>query len=515
MQETNLCKGSNHTCHTCIDKLRTIFPDTVIDGKVDFDKLRTILGEDDKVKDERYNFSWNGKSAAFKLAKTPAVGVLHPCKEESKNWDTTKNIYIEGDNLEVLKLLQKSYQNKIKMIYIDPPYNTGNDFVYKDKFRDKLGNYKKNMGQIDETGLSAYELEGRYHTNWLNMIYPRLVLSHNLLSDDGIIFISIDDYEQEKLKIICNEIFGESNFVGTIIRKVMEGGKSDSNGIAIEHEYCHVYAKNDISGINKKLAGHQKHYNKKDKYFNERGYYYLKPLENGGLGYIASMDYPIIGPDKINIYPGGKQGDNGYRWVWSKEKLKKAISIDMIEFIPSQKDKSKYKVYYKIYEKVDTSGRKTIKELPFPSIYLDGYTNRQAINELKTLFDGKRIFDYPKPVSFIKELCKMATDKNSIILDFFSGSATTAQACMQLNSEDNGSRTFIAVQIPDITDKKTEAYKSGYKNICEIGKERIRRAGDKILKQVQDENSSLKTDEEFKKNPDVGFRVFKLDTKNV
>lgn len=493
-----------------IQKLRQIFPDVFTEDKIDFGKLQQVLGEYVEDSTERYNFTWNGKGRALRLSQTPSLGTLRPCKEESKDWDTTQNLYIEGDNLEVLKLLQKSYYGKIKMIYIDPPYNTGKDFVYKDDFHDSLENYKKITGQVDSEGnrvSTNKEASGRYHTDWLNMMYPRLRLARNLLTDDGVIFISIDDNEIENLKKICNEVFGEDNYIGTLIRKVMEGGKSDSKGLAIEQEYCHVYGKNAPHGLYKRESGLLEHYNKKDKYFPDRGYYYLKPLENGGLGYVPTLDYPIVGPDGIDIYPGDYYGDNGYRWVWSKEKFERAMNLDMIVFTQSQKDKNKYKVYYKIYEKVDTDGNLSIKELPYPSLYLDGYTNRQGVNDLKRIFEKERVFDYPKPVSFLSELIKMASKPNDIVLDFFSGSACAAQAVIQTNSEETIQRRFIMVQLPEATDEKSEAYKAGYKNICEIGKERIRRAGEKIKEKNKDKENI--------ENLDIGFKVLKLDTSNI
>ena len=395
------------------------------------------------------------------------------------------------------------------MIYIDPPYNTGSDFIYPDSFIMDNEDYNEGTGYFDEEGNVNYSREngssaGRYHSDWCSMLYSRLMLARNLLSNDGVIFISIDNNELENLKKICSEIFGDSNFIGILIRKVMEGGKSDSSGLATEQEYCLVYGKNGNSGINKKESEHLDHYNKQDEYFLERGYYYLKPLENGGLGYVPSLDYPITGPDGVPIYPGDYHGDNGYRWVWGEEKLKRALDLDMIVFTPSQKDKSKYKVYYKTYEFVDTDGNPSKKYLPYPTLYLDGFTNRQAINDLKRLFD-KRVFDYPKPISFLTELVKMATDKDSIVMDFFSGSAGTAQAVMQTNCTDGGSRKFILVQIPEPCEEKSEAAKAGLSNICEVGKERIRRTERKI----RDENGITA------QNADLGFRVLKLSDSNM
>lgn len=490
-------------------KVAELCPAAVQNGKVDFERLKAELADAvDENARETYEFKWVGKNAAMVEANKPIRKTLRPCKEESKNWDTTENLYIEGDNLEVLKLLEEGYLGKIKMIYIDPPYNTGNDFVYHDNRVQSEEEMNEGIGLFDEEEnrlLSSQfvrntEASGRFHSDWCSMMYPRLKLARDLLTDDGVIFISIDDHEVANLKKICDEVFGY--LIGILVRKVMEGGKSDSSGVAVEQEYCLMYSKNSQSCINKKKMEHQDHYNKKDQYFAERGYYYLKPLENGGLGYIGSLDYAILGPDNKEIYPGGKYGNNGYRWVWSKEKYKKALELDMIEFIPSQKDRYKYKVYYKIYENIDTNGNLSQKELPYPTLYLDGYTNRQAINDLKKLFNN-RVFDYPKPVSFIKILCEMSTNRDSLILDFFSGSATTAHAVMQLNAEDGGNRKFIMVQLPEETDEKSEAYKAGYKNICEIGKERIRRAGDKIVQETG------KTD------LDIGFRVLKVDDSNM
>ena len=459
-------------------------------------------------KEERYQFTWPDKKKSVLLANAPINKTLRPCREESVDFDTTENLYIEGDNLEVLKLLQETYLGKVKMIYIDPPYNTGNDFVYEDDFAQSMDEYLANSGQFDEDGnrmVQNTESNGRFHTDWLNMIYPRLKLAKDLLANDGLIFISIDDNEQENLKKCCDEIFGSQNYIGTLIRKVMEGGKSDSAGLAIEQEYCHIYGKKAPNGLYKKQSEHLDHYNKQDEYFSERGYYYLKPLENGGLGYVPTLDYPITGPDGVDIYPGDYHGDNGYRWVWGKEKVERALKMDMIVFTPSQKDKTKYKVYYKTYEKVDTDGNPAVKQLPYPTLYLDGYTNRQAVNDLKRLFDKTRIFDYPKPISFLQEVVAMASKDNCIVMDFFSGSGSFAQAVIQQNVADGGKRKFILVQLPEETDEKSEAYKAGYKTICEIGKERIRRAGKKIK-----EDNPLTA-----QNLDIGFRVLKCDTTNM
>lgn len=402
-----------------ISKIAELFPSAIkeLNNKllVDFDELKQELSDvllDDKK--EKYELTWPGKKEAYILSNSRTKNTLRPLKNKSNNFELAENIYIEGDNLEALKIIQESYLNKIKCIYIDPPYNTGNDFIYNDNFG--KSNYEEllDSGQIDEFGnrlVSNTQTNGRFHSDWLSMMYSRLKIARNLLREDGVIFISINDCEQENLKKICNEIFGERNFVATLIRKVMEGGKSDSKGIATEHEYCHVYVKNNYDGIYKKKSDKLEHYNKKDQYYEDRGYYYLKPLENGGLGYVPSLDYPIIGPDGVEIYPGDYNGDNGYRWVWSKEKFEKAMKLDMIEFTKSTKNNTKYKVYYKIYEKMDTDGNYAEKELPYSTLYLDGFTNRQAVNDLKRVFDNSRIFDYPKPISFLKEIIKMSFQK--------------------------------------------------------------------------------------------------------
>lgn len=499
-----------------IEKIGALFPSVVTemqgeDGRIkkgiNFEMLKQLLSPDVVEEgDERYEFTWVGKKQAIAEAARPTIKTLRPVKEDSRNWDTTENLYIEGDNLEVLKILQESYLGKIKMIYIDPPYNTGHDFIYRDKFQRSQEEEDQQAGVYDEEDNRLFEnteSNGRFHSDWCSMIYPRLVLARNLLAENGTIFISIDDNEQENLKKCCDEIFGTHNYVGTLIRKVMEGGKSDSTGLAVEQEYCHIYGKNASSGFYRKAAEHLEHYNKRDKYFAERGYYYLKPLENGGLGYVPTLDYPIIGPDGVDIYPGDYHGDNGYRWVWGKDKFERAKKLDMIVFNPSQKDRTKYKVYYKIYEKVDTDGNFVTKELPYSTLYLDGYTNRQAVNDLKNLFNKTRVFDYPKPISFLRELVTMASKDDCIVMDFFSGSGGFAQAVMFQNIVDGGHRKFIMVQLPEPCDEKSEAFKAGYKNICEIGKERIRRAGDKIKAEHPDADL------------DIGFRVFRVDESNM
>jgi len=491
------------------EKLRQLFPEVFTEDKVDFEKLKLTLGESIEVGKERYGMNWPGKADCFKIIQNPSIGTLKLCPEESVNFDNTENLFIEGDNLEVLKLLQKSYYGKVKMIYIDPPYNTGNDFIYPDDYTENLTTYLQYTGQVDAEGKkfsTNTDTEGRFHSKWLNMMYPRLFLAKNLLRDDGVIFISIDDTEVDNLKKICNEIFGEENFISQLIRQTIEGGKQDSQTVQRTHEYCLVYTKSDIRGINRKKIEDFGHYTKEDKYLKERGKYYLKPLENGGLGYVSSLDYSIIGPDNREIYPGGCHGDNGYRWVWSKERVEKAKKLELIEFVRSRSGED-YKVYYKIYQYFNSEGKKIERLTPFKTLYLDGFTNRQGVLQLKSLFKNLRLYDYPKPTSFLKELLLMGSDEDSIILDFFAGSASTAHAVLDLNKEEGGNRKFIMVQLPEICDENSEAHKAGFKTIADIGKERIRR----VIKNIKKEKEKTL----FKnKKLDLGFKVFKLNKSN-
>ena len=518
MENNKIKRDINNVINDNLKALEQLFPSAVKDGQLDIKALKEELGDFEEVGNERYELNWAGKQNAKKMVQQ-GIGnkTLKFLAEDSKNADTTENIYIEGDNLEVLKLSRQNYYNSIKMIYIDPPYNTGNDFVYNDTFKMDKEESDKAEGIISENNEKLQKNQkstNRYHANWLNMMYPRLKLARDLLTDDGVIFISIDDNEQANLKRLCDEIFGEENFINTIIRETIEGGKQDTRTIQQNHDYLLLYSKNNNNlNLNKKEQKDFEHYNKKDEYFNERGNYYLKPLENRGLGYVESLDYPIITEEGDAIFPGGKYGNNGYRWVWSKEKVEKAKKLDMLVILTGSRGEKK--VYYKIYQYVNTDGEKILRKNPYPSLMIGEFSNRKSGNEIRNLFNGKKIFEYSKPSLFIKELLKMATDLNSIILDFFSGSATTAHALMQLNSEDKGNRKYIMVQLPEITDEKLEAFKAGYKNIAEIGKERIRRAGEKIKQEIEEYNSNLKLGEELKKVPDIGFKVFKVDDTNI
>lgn len=477
-----------------IAMLKEIFPDVFAEGKVDFDKLKQVLGAyvDDNA--ERYNFTWNGKGRALRLAQSPSTGTLRPCPEESKDWDTTQNLYIEGDNLEVLKLLQKSYHGKVKMIYIDPPYNTGGDFVYPDDYSDSLENYLRITGQKGDNGAKIStntEASGRYHTDWLNMIYPRLRLARNLLTDDGVIFISIDDNEVENLKKLCCEVFGEANFIASIIWERAYSPVNLKKHFSENHDYTLCFAKNIEYTVCKGLKRSEDangRYSNPDN--DPRGDWKSSDLSVGPI--IQSNVYEIITPSGRKTNP-----PNGYSWRLNKDKFNEYVKDNRIWFGADGNNVPSIKRF--LSEVKNTVTPMTIWK------YADVGHSQDAQQKLKELFCDKAYFTYPKSVILIKRMLELYSDKNSIVLDFFSGSSTTAHAVMQLNTEDCGNRRFIMVQLPEPCDEKSEAYKAGYKNICEIGKERIRRAGDKIK-----EEAGL-----MAQNLDIGFKVFKLDTSNV
>lgn len=500
-----------------IQKIKEQFPNAVTEvlrnGKpalaVDFDILKQELSDaliDER--EERYQFTWPDKRKSVLLANSPISATLRPCREESVNFDTTQNLYIEGDNLDVLKLLQETYLGKIKMIYIDPPYNTGNDFVYKDDFSQSAEEYAESSGQIDEQGNRLFqnnESNGRFHTDWLNMMYPRLKVAKDLLSDDGVIFISIDDNELSNIRKICDEIFNENNFVANIIWQSTAGSNTGENTITTTTENILVYSKSQNRIINRETFENNGKMTFKDEYFERRGFYALDKLDSvrQNLHYSEALNYAIECPDGTFQFPGGgTKPQSGWNYLWSKNKVKWGIDNGFIVFKKTNKG---YTIYNKRYEKVDNQDRPFERGNIFrnfiPSSICTTATGSKNIAEL---FNGKP-FDYPKPIILINKFIKLATKDDSIILDFFSGSATTAHAVMQLNAEDGGNRKFIMVQLPEKCDEKSEAYKAGYKNICEIGKERIRRAG----KKIKEENS------EKAKDLDIGFRVLKLDSSNM
>lgn len=476
-------------------KLAELFPEAIQDGKVDVDVLRAILGEDMGEQRERFGLFWPGKIEAIRAAQTPTTATLSPDFAQSVNWEDTQNIFIEGDNLEVLKILQKHYYGKIKMIYIDPPYNTGRDFVYPDNYADPIGAYLEMTGQIDGGGgrlSSNTETSGRFHSAWLNMMYPRLKLARNLLADDGVIFISIDDNELQSLLQIGKEIFSEECHLGTLVWK-RRGGRQDSNNYALNAEYivvfCRRFDPNLISSETRETTGFVKVH-------KESGRRYKTQLlrkwgSNSRREDRPNLYYPIKAPDGSDLYP--LNGDKEGCWRWSRERMQQAIKDDVIEFLH---DGTKWVAYERIFEDSVAGKRRTS--------FLDSLDLSGGASELKLLLDGD-IFSYPKSVGLIKYLVESVfpTD-NLLVLDFFAGSGTTAHAVMQLNAEDGGNRRCISVQLPEPTDEKTEAFKAGYTTISEITRERIRRAGTKIL---NDLDATLQTRE----TPlDIGFRAYKL-----
>ncbi len=502
MQETQLNGESLDIVSENVSKLKELFPEIVTEDKIDYDKLKEVLGKYTEDDNERYNFTWKGKSAALRLAQTPSTGTLRPCKEESKNWDTTENLYIEGDNLEVLKLLQKSYYGKIKMIYIDPPYNTGKEFVYPDNFKDNLKNYLEITGQVDSEGTKIStnsDNSGRYHTNWLNMMYPRLRLARNLLKENGVIFISIDDNELENLKKICNEIFGEENFLGSFIRKTKSVTHAEKTGVNNQHEYCICYAKHKQDFLLKGELKNTDNYQNPD--HDPNG-----PWVSGDPTAPRTNDrYEIVNPynGKVDVPPVGRS------WFFSENTINNYIATGQIVFKKEIKNNERGFIF-KRYLKDIKNVYNLVDSLLFAQ---NTYFNQVGTKELNNIFSEK-IFDNPKPTIFIEKLIKYSTSDKSIILDFFSGSGTTAHAMLKINSEDQGNRKFIMVQLQEKIKKTSEIYKSGYKNISEIGKERIRRAGDEILSEMNlDDQTSL--DSSKSNNLDIGFKVFKLDSSNL
>ena len=471
--------------------------------------------------EERYQFTWPDKKKSVLLANAPINKTLRPVREDesvptgadsegkpycssgSVNFDTTENLYIEGDNLEVLKLLQETYLGKIKMIYIDPPYNTGHDFVYADNFTQSTDEYLDISGQFDDEGnrlVQNTESNGRFHTDWLNMIYPRLRLAKTLLSEDGIIFISIDENEVENIKKICNEIFGESNFLTCVTRATGTPTGGGFDGLVNELDYMLIYAKNASSATINGLemsAEDSKIYDQVD----EQGRYLIRPLRRTGgedrREDRPTMFFPIVAPDGTEVYPIGPTGYES-RWICSPDTAKRLADSNMLEWKQVTKNgETRWQVYQKFYLENRTKAP--------GNLWTDVEGNKKATRDVRDVFDSKKVFDFPKPIGFLKKAISIGANSDSTILDFFSGSATTAHAVMQLNAEDGGHRKFIMVQLPEETDEKSEAYKAGYKTICEIGKERIRRAG----KKIKEENPLLTG------NLDTGFRVLKCDTTNM
>lgn len=488
-------------------RLASVFPECFTEGKLDIDKLLSLCGEYITDDFEKYEFKWKGKSECLRLAQRRSTATLRPCPSESVHFDTTQNLYIEGDNLEVLKLLQKSYFRKVKMIYIDPPYNTGNDFVYEDDFADPMRRY---VEVTQQTTKSNPETMGRYHTNWLNMMYPRLRLAANLLRDDGVIFISIDDGEQSNMRKLCDEVFGEENFMAQIIWQKVYSPRMDVQGFSTSHDYVLCYVKSNVESIRQEaFTQNAAQFNFTDPANGKK--YRRRSIRKEGSHSTRSerpnLWFALPAPDGTEVYPYKPDGTEGC-WRWSMETYKENEQKGIVEWVRTENG---WQAYAKQY--LDTDALKPPETL---WLHQEVGHNHAAAEELKKLLDGK-VFDSPKPKELIIKMLKLATypDSSDIILDFFSGSATTAHAVMQLNAEDGGNRRYICVQLPEVCDEKSEAFKAGYKNICEIGKERIRRAGAKILEEVKQKNNQLKLGEEPKPLPDAGFKVFKLDSSNL
>lgn len=521
-----------------IDLIGKLFPNAITEVKrngkvehaIDFDVLRQELSDSIvEGREERYQFTWPDKKKAMLAANAPITATLRPVVADSVGKDGTpggfdsENLYIEGDNLEVLKLLQETYLGKAKMIYIDPPYNTGNDFVYEDDFAQSAADYMDNSGQYDEEGnrmVTNTESNGRFHTDWLNMIYPRLKLAKDLLAEDGVIFISIDDNEIENSLKVCSEVFGKENYLACFPRVTKKAGKT-TDAIARNHDYLLAYAKS--SAVKLYLPSHTDDgFKFSDEFIDTRGKYKLnQTLDYDSLQYSASLDYPITIKGKT-FYPGqsyekylerqkGNHARADWAWRWSKELFEFGLKNGFIVI----KD---YESYSRIYTKTYQNCRIVKKGNGFQLEYMERtkaistlefieneYSNDNSKKNITQVFDTA-VFDYSKPVELLRTITSYATSTSDLVLDFFSGSATTAHAVMKLNAEDGGHRKFIMVQLPEKTDEKSEAYKAGYKNICEIGKERIRRAGRKIK-----EDAGLTAPADL----DIGFRCLRLDESNM
>lgn len=530
MPEDQIQSNSLNISELKLRQLKEILPEAFSEDRIDTDKLKIALGEQFFIKDEHYELSWAGKTDAFITLQQPTTATLAPVESESVNFDTTENIFIEGENLEVLKIMQKSYFGKIKMIYIDPPYNTGNDsFIYPDKFSESKDEYLKRIGSKDEEGYLTKDGffrknskdNGHYHSNWLTMMYPRLYLARNLLRDDGVIFVSIDDNEVHNLRAVMNEIFGEENLLTQIIIRANSRGQTYKQ-IAKTHEYIIIYTKN----INNELYELEKdEYNNDLTMVDDVSSYNLRELRNRnpkfGKHNRPNLFYPIYVNEKIfdndghhpvslirdadyniEVLPMNSYGKESC-WRWGKDRVSRNSSQDTLKcnIVAKMKGDGTYRIFEK-YRK------KTYKP---KSIWDDNsFLTETGTTEIKDLGFGG-LFDFPKPVGLIKQIVKLATndEEEEIVLDFFSGSGTTAHAVLELNKEDGGNRKFICVQLPEKTDENSEAYKAGYKTIADIGKERIRRVILKIQKEITDKPELFND-----KNIDLGLKAFKLKHSN-
>ena len=499
-----------------IEALKRLMPEVFDEGKIDFEKLKATLGENITFSNERYVLNWAGKSDAFRIMQRPYSATLVPCKEESVDFDTTQNIFIEGENMEVLKVLQKSYFGKVKMIYIDPPYNTGNDsFIYPDKFSETKEEYLKRVGDKDEEGYMTREgmfrknskENGQYHSNWLNMMMPRLYLAKSLLREDGVIFISIDDNEVHNLRLLMNEIFGEENFVACIVWQKRTSPDARYN-LGAAHDYVLVFCKylELLKTTLNKIAltpERAKEYKNPDN--DSRGPWASVDI-TGQTGHAtASQFYTIITPSGAKYEP-----PVGRCWALAEQTFNELCNDNRIWFGLDGNSRPRKKVFLSEVEGVNAWTWWTNSEV--------GH-NQEASKEMKELLGSADIFTNPKPVRLLKQMLMIATSKDDLILDFFAGSGTTAHAVMQLNKEDGGNRRFICVQLPELCDPKSEAYKAGYSTIAEISKERIRRAGAKMRAEVEAERAQHAgelafDDAEPTTMPDFGFKVFRLSESN-
>ena len=491
-----------------LEHLRSLFPEAFTQGKVDFEVLKQLLGGAVDDREEKYGLNWHGKRQARQLALTPSTGTLRPCPEDSVDWDTTQNLMIEGDNLEVLKLLQKSYTGKVKMIYIDPPYNTGNDFVYPDNYHDNVRNYLTITNQVDGENQrlsSNVETSGRFHTDWMNMLYPRLKLARNLLRENGLICISIDDNEIANLRLICDEIYGSENRIEEVVWKNKYGSGALTKGFASVHEYLLVYSKGPVSYIAAPLDDNQRSsYKLKDSKFSVRGGYLTQPLATTSKDDRPNLRYAIRHKG-IDIWPE-KQ------WIWTKERFEEAYKND--EIVINERN-GKYSVRMKQYLR-DENG---VERLGKPVSLLNGPFNQEGTKEIRELF-GSPVFDFPKPSALIRYLCSFVIDEepenDGIFLDFFAGSCTAAHAVLDLNETDRGKRRFVMVQFPEPCSSGSAAFKEGMATVADIGKERIRAVGKQFVERrtSKSENPSA-SNNQIEQSRDVGFRVFKLDTSNI
>lgn len=492
--------------------LAELFPSCVTESRdesgvlkrtIDFDQLKQELSGfivDGPI--ERYQLNWPGKREALLTANAPIARTLRPCRKESVDFDKTKNLFIEGDNLDALKLLQETYLGDVRLIYIDPPYNTGNDFIYEDDFADDKDEYFKRSNQMDEEGnrlVANTDSNGRFHSDWLTMIYSRLRLARNLLRDDGLIIISIDDGEYQNLRKVCDEVFGEDNFIDNIIWKKRYGGGAKEKYLVSYHEYALVFAKSKaaLNDFHVPLSEEsiKRYYTQRDSNYSLRGPYRTHPLEaTKSMGERTNLVFPIQGPDGKPIFPKRQ-------WLWGQDRVAEALSKNELEFLKDAD--GNFTVNSKQYLKDENGNIREGK----PTSIIDDVFTQHGTNEILDLFGNAQIFPFPKPSLFIRKLLDFATDKHrdDIVLDFFSGSASTAHACIASNASDGGRRRFVMVQLPEKTDENSEAYKSGYKTIAEIGKERIRRAGKKIQEEAGLNGVNL----------DIGFRVLKADASNM